>query len=109
MPTAGAYCAFWKTKEDFAQHGIPEFLLKLLPKYATLEQGRWNTREVFEYRHAINPDDGIFGFLARLRRGLFVSGFVVRDATLLPSRDPDWQTPCDLLTLVDSPRFLKKM
>lgn len=104
----GVFCAFWKSKEDYAQHGVPDSLLKLLPKYATLQQGSWNSSEVFEYRHDINKEDGLFGFIARLRRGLFVSGFVVRDAKVLPHDDGDWQASCDLLTLMDSPRFLEK-
>lgn len=104
----GAYCAFWKTKEDYVERGVPESLLKLLPKYATLQQGKWNSSEVFEYRHDINRLDGLFGFFARVRSGLFVSGFVVRDTKMVPPDEDDWQTPCDLLTLVDSPRFLEK-
>jgi hypothetical protein len=35
----GAYCAFWRSKEDFAKDGIPPALLEIMPQYATLTQG----------------------------------------------------------------------
>jgi hypothetical protein len=109
LSAEGAFCAFWKRREDYAVGGVPSDLLKMLPKYATLVQGRWDTREVFEYRHAINVDEGLFGFFARLRRGLFVSGFAVRSAADLPDASGDWVRPGDLLSLLGSPRFLKKL
>jgi hypothetical protein len=105
----GAYCAFWKTKEDYMAGGMPQELLDMLPEYATLMQGRWNERETFEYRHAINRKDGLFGFFARLRRGLFISGFTVSDAKHVPTDDNDWMRPGELLTLIDTPRFQKKL
>lgn len=104
----GAYYAVWRSKEDYSAHGIPTKLLDLMPKYATLQQGAWDSSEVFEYRHDLNSKDGLLGFFARLRRGLFVAGFAVRDAKMLPAGGHDWQTPCDLLTLMDSARFLEK-
>jgi len=41
---AGRICAFWRSKEDFARDGIPQFFLDMLPGYGTLAQGRWNER-----------------------------------------------------------------
>lgn len=108
LPGAGLFCSYWKTKEDFAL-GVPEGLLALLPSYGTLMQGRWNASETFEYRHAINQSDKIFGFLARLRQGLFVSGFALADATLLPNPEEDWVRPGDLIALFDLDRFAKKL
>lgn len=105
----GAYCAYWKTKEDYARDGIPRSLLEMLPEYATLIQGRWDESKTFEYRHAINSKEGLFGFFARLRRGLFVSGFVFDSAKHVPAGDDDWMTPGDLLLLMDTPRFQKKL
>lgn len=104
----GAYYAIWRSKEDYSAQGIPTKLLDLMPRYATLQQGCWNSSEVFEYRHDLNKEDGLLGFFARLRRGLFVAGFAVRDARMLPAGEHDWQTPCDLLNLMDTPRFLEK-
>jgi hypothetical protein len=98
----GAYCAFWRTKEDYAAHGIPRDLLEMLPGYATLVQGKWSEHETFEYRSAINAEDGLFGFFARFRLGLFVSGFAVRDAAVLAANpdteddDSDWIMAGDL-------------
>jgi len=111
QPLAGnaAYCAFWKTKEDYMAGGIPQKLLDMLPEYATLMQGRWDEREIFEYRYAMNRKDGLFGFFARLRRGLFVSGFAVIKAKHVPAGDNDWVSPGDLLKLIDTPRFEKKL
>jgi hypothetical protein len=108
LPATGRACAFWKTKEDYARDGIPPALLSILPSYATLEQGQWNERETFEYRYALNVADGLFGSIAKLRQGLFVMGFAVTDATVLPSDDPDWINPADPLVLLDCPRFQKK-
>ncbi len=107
LPAAGAFCAFWRTKEDY-HNGAPQTLLDMLPKYATLTQGRWDVRETFESRHALNTDEGLMGFLARFRRGLFVSGFAVRNAAHVPSGDKDWMKPGNLLGLLESPRFRDK-
>jgi hypothetical protein len=109
LPNTGRVSALWKTKEDFARDGIPQELMDILPGYGTLMQGKWNERETFEYRHAMNAKDGLFGCLARLRRGLFVAGFAARDVNILPATETDWITPSDLLASVDSPRFQKKL
>lgn len=109
LPNAGRLSAYWKTKEDFARDGIPPILLDMLPGYGTVFQGEWNEREIFEYRHAMNTEDGLFGCLARLRRGLFVTGFAVTEAGVLPSNETDWLIPSELLQSLDSPRFQKKL
>jgi hypothetical protein len=95
----GRFCAFWRTKEDFPQ-GIPTSMLSHLPGYATIAQGRWDERKTFEYRHALNIDEGLFACLARFRQGYFVFGFAVRDASQLPSGDADWIKPSSLFCLV---------
>lgn len=105
----GAFCAFWTTKEDYARDGLPQSLLEMLPGYGTLIQGRWDERETFEYRHAVNSAEGLFGFFARLRRGLFISGFAVNGANKVSSNDIDWVKPGNLLNLLDSPRFQIKL
>lgn len=104
----GRCCAFWRTKEDVARGGIPHMLLDILPEYDTLIQGRWNEHKTFEYRHARNQEDGIFGCFARFRR-LFAIGFAVADGQALPAEESDWIKPSELLTSVDSPRFAKKL
>lgn len=109
LPVSGAYCAFWKTKEDFGQQGIPQSLLEMLPQYGTLIQGRWDESQTFEYRHAVNAEGGFFGFFARLRRGLFISGFAVADVALLPEPDDEWLKPGNLLSLLENPRFERKL
>jgi hypothetical protein len=109
LPNTGSYCAFWKSKEDYVAEGIPHRLLDMLPAYGTLTQGRWNESETFEYRHAVNRDDGLFGFFARLRQGLFISGFAVNSDSYVPPEETDWVKPGDLLGLMDTPRFLKKL
>jgi hypothetical protein len=109
LPNTGRVSAFWKTKEDFARDGVPPELLELLPGYGTIMQGKWNERETFEYRHAKNTEDGLFGCLARLRRGLFVAGFTVTDPSVLPSSETNWLIPSELLASLDSPRFQKKL
>jgi len=110
LPVTGVISAYWKTKEDFLPTGIPEQLLDLLPGYGTLVQGRWEERETFEYRHASNDGQGIFGCFARLRRGLFVVGFTVLDpAVLPPDDDGNWVNPADPLDVLKSERFHKKL
>jgi hypothetical protein len=105
----GLFSAYWKTKEDFARSGVPRELLELFPEYGTLTQGRWNESETFEYRRAISRDDGLFGFFARLRRGLFISGFVLDGTRQVVLEGDDWMKGGDLLALVESPRFAKKL
>lgn len=108
----GRFCAFWRSKEDFASEGVPQILLDMLPGYGTLMQGAWNERETFEYRHAVNEQEGLFGCLAKLRRGLFITGFSVTDAKSLPAVEAaelDWIVPSDLLLSANSPRFQKKL
>ena len=108
LPNTGAYCAFWRSKEDYVAEGMPQRLLDMLPAYGTLVQGSWDESETFEYRHAINFSEGILGFFARLRRGLFISGFAVSSDSHVPTDDTDWVRPGDLLGLMDTPRFQKK-
>lgn len=85
LPTKGVVAGYWRTKEDFAPTGIPQFLLNILPSYGTLRQGKWSEHETFEHRHALNEKDGIFGCFARFRRGLFVTGFAVADRARIPA------------------------
>jgi hypothetical protein len=108
LSDTGRFCGFWRSKEDFARDGIPRYFFEIFPAYATLEQGRWNESETFEYRHAINAEEGLFGCLARLRQRFFIFGFAVRDATALPPADADWVKPSELMGLVATPRFQKK-
>jgi hypothetical protein len=72
--------AFWRTKEDFAVEGIPAELLEMMKHYGTLEQGKWNVHDTFEYRYQTNKPDGLFACLARSRGNLFVTGLVAGDA-----------------------------
>jgi hypothetical protein len=109
LPLSGGLLAFWKTKEDFARDGIPPYLFEIMPGYGTLIQGQWNERETFEYRHAVNAKDGLFACLAKLRKGLFVTGFAATDATVLPSEITEWLHPDDPQMLLDLPRFQKKL
>lgn len=110
LADVGRVSAYWKTKEDFAPTGIPSGLLQILPGYGTLMQGRWNERETFEYRHAVNIEEGLFGCLARFRRGLFVIGFTVLDPRVLPQDDDgDWVEPLDASDLLVLPRFRRKL
>jgi hypothetical protein len=110
LPISGGLCAFWKTKEDFARDGISPYILQIMPDYGTLVQGQWSARETFEYRHAINAKDGLFACLAKLRKGLFVTGFAATDANILSSDEiADWLHPDAPKTLLELPRFLKKL
>jgi hypothetical protein len=109
LPMTGRICAYWKTKEDFAKGGIPQQLLAIMPKYGTLIQGKWDERQTFEYRHDSNVEYGLFGCLAKLRRGLFVAGFTVTDANVIvPDDNVDWISPGDPPVLLANPRFSKK-
>jgi hypothetical protein len=83
LPMSGGLSAYWKTKEDFAKDGIPPELLRIMPRGGSLQQGKWDTRETFEYRYDANIQDGLFGCLARLRTGLFVMGFAATDPSIL--------------------------
>jgi hypothetical protein len=109
LPMKGRICAYWKTKEDFAKEGIPPQLLAILPKYGTLIQGKWDERQTFEYRHDSNMETGLFGCFARLRRGLFVSGFTVTNASVIePDDNVDWMSPEDAAVLLAELRFSSK-
>jgi len=103
----GAVSALWRSKEDFAK-GAPAELLEMMQQYGTLEQGKWNASETFEYRFEVNRDEGLLACLARFRGGLYVGGFSARDATQLPSDDVSWIKPSTLLARLDDPEFEKK-
>lgn len=100
------YSSIWHTKEDFHE-GPPSDLLKLLPVYATLQQGAWSTADTFGYRFNINLEEHLFGFSAHLRRGLFVSGFVVPSVHIPPAEN-DWFEPGDLVEILSSPDLAKR-
>jgi hypothetical protein len=106
LPDTGRVAAFWRTKEDFGRAGIPTMLLEMMKQYGTLEQGKWNTREVFEYRYEINESDGLFACLGRFRGNLFVTGMVARDGAMLPPEGTNgWIQPSGLLNILTDPKF----
>jgi hypothetical protein len=110
LSNTGRFCAFWRSKEDFAQAGVPTVLLGMMQKYGTLEQGKWNVSEVFEYRFEINEVDGLFACLARLRGALFVCGFVASDVNQIAEDEDaeDWIQPSALLSILSNPAFQKR-
>jgi hypothetical protein len=112
LPNSGLVSAIWRTKEDFARSGIPNELLDIFPKYAALQQGRWDTSKDFEYRFDLNENEGIFGCLARFRTGLFITGFAIKNAALLPAeetKDGDWIRPEELLNILVRPEFGRRI
>lgn len=111
LPNTGLVCAIWRTKEDFAKSGVPTELLDIFPKYSTLQQGKWDTRKDFEYRFDLNNGEGLFGCLARFRTGLYITGFAVRDAQVLPAeeKNSDWIKPIELLSILDRPEFERRL
>jgi hypothetical protein len=113
LTVSGSLCAYWKSKEDYMRDGIPPSLLKMMPGYGTLIQGQWNERETFEYRHAVNSENGLFACLAKLRKGLFVAGFAATDPGVLPQEEMteggDWIRPAAPRRLLEYKRFSKKL
>jgi hypothetical protein len=106
LTNKGRVAAYWRTKEDYAAAGVPQGLLDLMPRYGTLMQGRWVSSEVFEYRYD-KGTDGLLGFIARFRSGLFVTGFAVENFEKVPEdMGTDWIAPIDLLKL--NPQFEKR-
>ena len=107
LSNEGRVSALWRSKEDFSKDGVPATILEIMPKYGTLIQGKWNSAETFEYRFDLNDKEGLFGCFARFRTGLFVMGFVVRNADMLTVElGTDWIKPNELF--LDHPHFLKK-
>jgi hypothetical protein len=109
LPIRGVIAGYWRTKEDFAPTGVPRFLLEILPSYGTLRQGKWSEHKTFEYRHALNETDGIFGCFARFRRGLFVTGFAIADRAVIPANEVEWVSPALPKVLLGTPRFQRKL
>jgi hypothetical protein len=109
LSNRGGVCSYWRSKEDFAKGGIPSTLLEIMRRYGTLEQGRWNAREIFEYRFELNEKDALFACLARLRGGLYVVGFTVENTDVLQSDlESDWIVPSGLLDMMSNPLFEKR-
>jgi len=111
LPNTGLISAIWRTKEDFAKLGIPQELLEIMPRYSTLQQGKWDTSEDFEYRFDVNTKDGLIGCFARLRTGLYVTAFAIANENLLPQEDrtSDWIRAQDLLTILERPEFSRRL
>jgi hypothetical protein len=105
LRNAGRISAIWRTAEDFSRKGIPPLLLDMMQRYGTLQQGKWNERETFEYRYEVNENDGLFACLAKLRGRFFIAGFAVTDPDLMVDDPEGWIKPCDLLDIVDAPGF----
>jgi hypothetical protein len=110
LPNAGRICAYWRSKEDVLRGGVPSMLLEMMTQYGTLEQGKWNASEVFEYKFARNENDGLFAFLARARNAFYIGGFAVEDASVIQADENalDWLIPSDLLQMLDDQRFDKR-
>ncbi len=113
LPNTGLVSAIWRTKEDFAKSGIPKELMDIFPKYAKLQQGKWDTSKDFEYRYDFNSAEGLFGCLARFRTGLYITGFAVKDTGTIPieviEEDGDWIRPSDLLAILSRERFERRI
>src|SRR5262249_26191512 len=77
LPLEGRVFASWRTKEDFARDGIPQIFFDVFGSYGAIAQGKWDERKTFEYRFPSKTRDGLFGCLARFRRGFFVWGFTM--------------------------------
>jgi hypothetical protein len=99
--------AHWRSKEDFSKEGIPTLFAEIFPDVAAPVQGRWDTSETFQYRYAVNAENGLFGCLARLRTGLYTAGFAVRDAALQETLEGEWIRPNQLLD--EHEHFYKKI
>lgn len=109
LPAKGLLSAYWRTKEDTQIGAIPSDLLDLLPKHGLLEQGKWDSRKDFEYRFDVNIQEGILGFVARLRRGLYLAGFAISDGSLIPKEEQnDWISPSKVSTILNDPAFLER-
>ena len=107
LPNAGLISAHWRSKEDFAKDGIPELFAEIFPDVAALVQGQWDTSETFQYRYAINNENGLFGCFARFRTGLYTAGFGVREAAgLQEALEGKWIKPNQLLD--DHQHFYEK-
>jgi hypothetical protein len=110
VPASGLMYATWRTKEDFQQGGVPKEVIQMLPERGNLQQGKWNTSEQFEYRFNRNPEDGVFGYIARLRAGLFTIGYAVAKSDSLFKDDAkDWISPTALLEVLKDERFKKRL
>jgi hypothetical protein len=111
VPNSGLVSAIWRTKEDFAKLGVPRELLEIFPRYAALQQGKWDTSKDFEYRFDVNESDGLFGCLARFRTGLYITGFAVKDANTLSddNKGIDWIRPIELLNILTRTEFERRL
>jgi hypothetical protein len=112
LPNSGLVSAVWRTKEDFAKSGIPKELLEIFPRYAALQQGKWDTSKDFEYRFDLNEAGGLFGCLARFRTSLYITGFAVKEGAALTAEmkeDDDWIKPIELLTILKRDRFRRRL
>lgn len=110
VPREGLIYATWRTKEDFQRGGVPKEVIEMLPGHDSLRQGKWDTRQQFEYRFNKNETDGIFGCIARLRAGLFTLGYAVAKADLLPEEEAkEWISPVVLLDVLRDERFKKRL
>jgi len=58
----------------------------------------------------VNLNDGIFGCIAKFRRGFFAGGFTVIDPKVeLEDEDGEWLHPCDPCDLLATDRFRRKL
>jgi hypothetical protein len=107
--TGRIYANWRRPNEDFACAGISQELLQMFPEYGTLVQGKWDEGQTFEYRHAKNRLEGLFGYVAKFRKGLFILGFAVEKAEIVPFEPMNWIKPSELLSSINSSRFGKKL
>ena len=108
VSSSGAICAYWRSKEDFARGGVPPMLLDLMKKYGTLEQGKWNAHETFEYRYELNAEQSLFACLARLRGRFYITGFATNNFAAVTEGRDDWISPNNLLEEFGKPSFEKR-
>jgi hypothetical protein len=79
-----------------------------LPQYGTLTQGRWDESKTFEYRYDTGSPLGLFGCLARFRRGLYVMGFAAATGHELLTHKAQWIKPDELLATATEASFTRR-
>jgi hypothetical protein len=99
VPMQGGVTLRVYSNVDAMEGKLPLPLLRLLPpELKTLQQGRWNVRDQFEYSMRVTADQQIGVFFASFRSAFAVVAVTAVDRNSLPQTDWNVFAPAELWT-----------
>ena len=84
VPKSGEIYVRWFSNYDRMTGNIPDSLISQLPEPRSLEQGKWNVRDQFEYSFFVHENERRGFYFAAFQRAFAIGGFVSCERNYFP-------------------------